>query len=866
MSNKADYSKSLRGGNVGFADGMDGGIRPSALGPNQFALGLNVTARGGPIKNRPGWFRHDLTFDGGLAGPTGQGFSNGYFQEALGFQPQGNGDPMILASIGGRQFAIDLLNFGVQDMTPAAAEQAFTTAPFTIPAVGATVTVAVSDSSLMELRYSSILIGGYTLTLTQIPTSTSIVVRNDIVSQVGLVIGQTTTTANFTVPGAGLTTTVALTDASQLSVDYLLTVTGLNLDLVSIGGSGVTTTTADFTVPVAGATVVVAVADSSHMTTSSPNVYVRGLPFVLTGIGGPTSITLKNLTPANQGVVITHPANVAYSYAPNTVTVLNPVATGAGNVITSGTSVTFNAPIVYTKSDPNNPNNTLNWSVQAGIFWILQDNAAAAIIFDGAKTYRSDPSKSQVPCGNVMCYAQGRLLVALPDRQSYAAGDIYGGSSGTATYNFQDAQLYFTENNYLNEGGNFVARTFGAPNTAGDIVSMTALAQTDTQLGQGPVVIGTPTSVFTVNLPFDRTTWKNLQNPLQTNVPMLGPTGQSSTINVNTDLWFRSLDGIRSYVQAWRQMNGGWGNTPSSNELDDLLATDEANLLEHASAVLFDNRILVTVNPTETPQGVYWAGLAVMDLDLVTSLRRKSPPAWEGLWSGIRPAATAPYYPGILKIITATVLGVQRCFMFVLNSQSLIELWELSKTDKFDQGSQQVPISSAVWLPSYTCGDQDRFKTLDAGRMLVNAVSGQLVWSVEYRTDEWPCWVPWQAGRACSINQDCGPFACSGPIQYQDQPRRPIRLGTPPDDFNGVTNISNRKGYEFQPRIRWTGYAEITGFYIFCSDTQEMLGPDRADEDICSTKTVGGIVYLTAPDGSILTDGNGVPLTIDPTQ
>jgi len=43
-----------------------------------------------------------------------------------------------------------------------------------------------------------------------------------------------------------------------------------------------------------------------------------------------------------------------------------------------------------------------------------------------------------------------------------------------------------------------------------------AAAQTDTSLGEGSILVGTPSVIFSLNLPFDRTTWKNTTNPLQT--------------------------------------------------------------------------------------------------------------------------------------------------------------------------------------------------------------------------------------------------------------------------------------------------------------------------------------------------------------
>ena len=107
------------------------------------------------------------------------------------------------------------------------------------------------------------------------------------------------------------------------------------------------------------------------------------------------------------------------------------------------------------------------WSVQAENYWIFQDNQSYPIIFDGAGSRRSNPARKEVPVGNVMGYGMGRLVVALPDRQSFRVGDLVFGDSGNPALGRRDAILHFTENDFLNEGGDFVARVFGAPSGFG---------------------------------------------------------------------------------------------------------------------------------------------------------------------------------------------------------------------------------------------------------------------------------------------------------------------------------------------------------------------------------------------------------------
>lgn len=411
-------------------------------------------------------------------------------------------------------------------------------------------------------------------------------------------------------------------------------------------------------------------------------------------------------------------------------------------VSTEDFSVQEITPTIAGNLDINNPNKTLGWSVQADAYWIYQDNQSFAVIFNGSACRRAVPAQSEIPVGNVMAYAQGRIAVALPDRHSYRIGDLMFGPSGTDAANYRDSILKFTENNFLNEGGDFQARVFGAPSNDGPITAMKAISMADTQLGQGPLLVGTPYNVFTCQLPFDRTTWKDLANPQQTNIPIRGPLGQDSTVLVNEDLWYRSIDGVRSFIQARRDFSS-YGNSPVSGEIKDLLSADTGTLLENGSAVLFDNRLMMTTSPTPSPHGIYHLGLAVMDFHMVSNLTMKLNPAWEGVWRDLR----------ILKIQSGMVNGVDRCFAFALNCDNEIELWEMIPGAMFDE--TDTPISWEWDSPSYNFGNSDRFKRLETARIVLNEVAGSLTGTVLYRADASPCWNDWDTFSACAKREDC---------------------------------------------------------------------------------------------------------------
>ena len=100
---------------------------------------------------------------------------------------------------------------------------------------------------------------------------------------------------------------------------------------------------------------------------------------------------------------------------------------------------------------------TKAWFQQAENYMIIQDGSTRAIIFDGGGARRSSAEANEVPTGTAMAYSNGRLWVAKTDRKTLVAGDIVYGPSGTSEHGRRDAVLKFTENDFLNEGGEFSA-------------------------------------------------------------------------------------------------------------------------------------------------------------------------------------------------------------------------------------------------------------------------------------------------------------------------------------------------------------------------------------------------------------------------
>jgi hypothetical protein len=444
------------------------------------------------------------------------------------------------------------------------------------------------------------------------------------------------------------------------------------------------------------------------------------------------------------------------------------------------------APTLY----PNNPNLRKAWFQQAENWMVIQDDQSSAIIFDGASTRRSNYAEMEVPTGSCMAYGNGRLWVA--HRRYFVGGDIVGGPSGTLDNDYKDSVLKFTENSYIASGGSFTV-----PIQSGDITTLQFVAQLDTALGQGELVIGTANSVFTMNVPWSRDEWKTTAEPLIRTAQIgFGPTSDDGATLVNGDLFYRGKDrSIRSLIMATRDFSQ-WGNTPISNELQPILSDDSRHLLQYCSAVTFDNRAMVTVSPKLTPIGVAHRGIAAINFDLISSLGNRVSPCWEGIWTGLN----------ILKLVVAEFKGEDRLFAFVEND-GVIELWEMDLSAVDDNNEKQIE-----WYFDSRAIQWERpfaLKRLEGGDMFVDQMDGDIDFSVSWRPGQISSWVNWHTWSECATTSTCDKERCTVPSTLAKQARVHMPIPEPPDGCDVNNTMPNREFYDAQFRVSVTGRCRV---------------------------------------------------------
>lgn len=794
-----------------FSLGVNSDVPPVALPKNQLAFATNCTLRGNFVTHRPPY--QEFTLDTEISG---------LFQGASYYKPD-SGAESIIISLSGSLYKItpstsgttaSVLNISIDGDTNSATNPkawlwqgenylfcnngesqteifngnttrrsdigtivGTTSAPATIAAIGSpfAVTLAAAytgplgvaldvfpsssnDSKVGQFQVSTLSSGGYNAVLTNIDDTqgTSVPTATDLIQQNSF--NGTFTESKICPPGGTITIGVSPFYSPGPGTTIRWGLTGNFTFLVTaVNGNNIT------------------MRDTSGV--ASQKSIVSGNPF--------------NLTPAQPDTVV---ATTAATFIAPAVGATVDVELTSPYTGTNGKYVQINGATYTIAQGTGGPTTQIYLTAVSLNVQVGSTLASGAIL----KTL------AELPIGTIGVYGMGRNWVAKPDRKTYFASDIVGGPSGTLANNFRDAILNVTENNYLAGGGNFYV-----PGSGQQINSMGFPATLDSSLGQGPLQVLTQNTVFSCNAPVNRLPignspgWQNMTNPIQTQ-SLVGAGALGDCVPVNGDLWFRSIDGIRSLKLARQDFIVSYGNTPQSIEMNRVLMEDNRQLLGYWNGCVFDNRLVSTATPIQGTS-VYHTKLIALNLDPNSSLRGKQPPIYDGAWDGLN----------VLKVITGEFTGQQRCFAVTVDPDTdvigLVELLPTQTGNNFDNAdSTDGKIRWSFETPAvfYQPDAKERqLLRLNDGEMIVADIVGEVRFDVYYRPDYSTDWTPWHSWLV--------------PASPTYQPR--MGLGQP--NLKAGDEATGRPyavGYHFQLKVIVTGACKILGMNFFAvaqSDT-----------------------------------------------
>ena len=117
-------------------------------------------------------------------------------------------------------------------------------------------------------------------------------------------------------------------------------------------------------------------------------------------------------------------------------------------------------------------------------------------------------------------------------------------------------------------------------------------------------------------------------------------------------------------------------------------------------------------------------------------------------------------------------------------------------------------------------------KELYGADLWIDDVTDAVTFTLDYRPDQHPEWQDWKVLNEIEPVGTCQAITCGGvpTIRKNFTPRK--RIGKPGDACDSAwTKRWLRRGYEFQPRLRWTGHATIRKMRLHAQmETEIALG------------------------------------------
>ncbi len=375
--------------------------------------------------------------------------------------------------------------------------------------------------------------------------------------------------------------------------------------------------------------------------------------------------------------------------------------------------------------------------IQKRIYWgvcakyvVFADFPNRPVIVENGVARRSNVDLNELPVLNLVTYNQNRAMF------SNGLNEFTGGDPAGSLL----APLAPITINEILAGGPFAGEIYKAPSDFDDpLTALTTLQSVDTSTGIGSLITATQEQIFSYDTTQPRADWATI-NQFGTCLSYnAGIVDQLAQTNINSDLFFVPKDGTLRGLSAARDEQKKWSRTPLSLPVENWAQYYDPDLIKYSRLSYFNNKIFWTVRPTyckalrldKTPiLDVYHSGFAVLDMANVSRGFGDVPPAWDGLWTGIKP--------------TGMIINDNR--MFVMSKDSGInEIYEVLPTETVDRtdGGQQRKIKSIIYTRDYFT--KNIFQDKNPLRLESNfsEISGEFRYDVKYRPSDAPNFIPW---------------------------------------------------------------------------------------------------------------------------
>lgn len=152
------------------------------------------------------------------------------------------------------------------------------------------------------------------------------------------------------------------------------------------------------------------------------------------------------------------------------------------------------------------------------------------------------------------------------------------------------------------------------------------------------------------------------------------------------------------------------------------------------------------------------------------------------------------------------------------------ELWEITR--QYGDDNDDTRISCFLESRSFNFQTPFNSKDLQSTEIFADEMSGQVDFVLQYKPDQYPCWLDYNDWSECAGVASCSPMGlidgiCAQPVFTAPQFRPRMDSGRPPLSCDPAQNRVNARGYEYQLRIQWTGQAQVRNAIVFANVRDE---------------------------------------------
>lgn len=505
------------------------------------------------------------------------------------------------------------------------------------------------------------------------------------------------------------------------------------------------------------------------------------------------------------------------------------------------------------------------WFIQALDRLYYQNGENDPVGWDGrgeAYEIEGGLSNDTMPIGTNMEYIHGRIVVFTASNNVIVSDHIAGaGLADTrGAENFIEAQA-------TDDIGAFVT-----PAELDSITGSAPIPRTPDKDAQGDLLVLTRRGGYAIRLTGLRTDWLtgDIQQIVMTGV---GGAATTSVVPANNDIWFRTSKGaISSYKYERSEQDRTWGDTSLSREVSEYLELDSPRNLKFCASILAHNRLITTCALTVRPNDIsgyshhhFGQGMVVLDFDRGSTVNNRVGFAWDGLWTGVN----------VIDFASVTVDSEIRPLMISHDEDGENRIYEFMPEGYVgsDMAEGQKKLIVSFYETPHLFDQRDHTqkvvgKKLIGGRAEVSGVDCKSSFSIQYRPNYLPCWLPWIA--PLSVGAAASPQL----TELVDQKQFYDILRWPAPDEDNCEEASTRLTHTaafFSARILVTGNMQINQLQLLVDvyDEEDLIScndDERQErfEDLITCSEPGLFGYKIVEVDGTIDDSEPIIIRLEP--